>query len=56
MGLEGKHPSLFHLDEVEEVGTTESAMEDEAAAIKRSNNQHPDHDTAEWTPRLGGAR
>ena len=50
MGLEGKHPSLFNLGEVEEVGTTESAMEDEATAIKRSNNQHPDHDTVDWTP------
>jgi hypothetical protein len=26
-------------------------MEDEAAAIKLTNNQHPDHDTAEWTPK-----
>jgi hypothetical protein len=51
MGLEGKHPSLFNLGDVEEVGTTEAAMEDEAAAIKRTNNQHPDHDTSEWTPR-----
>ena len=51
MGLEGKHPSLFHLDDVEEVGTTEAAQGDEAAAIKRTNNQHPDHDTSEWTPR-----
>jgi hypothetical protein len=51
MGLEGKHPSLFHLGDVEEVGTTEAAMGDEAGAIKRSNNQHPDHDTTEWTPR-----
>ena len=34
----------LHLGDVEEVGTTEAAMEDEAAAIKRSNNQHPDHE------------
>ncbi len=51
MGLEGKHPSLAHLNDVEEAGTTESAMGDDAVAIKRSNNQHPDHDTTDWTPR-----
>ncbi len=55
MGLEGKHPSLFRLNEVEEAGTTESAMGDDAVAIKRSNNQHPDHDTTDWTPRKSTA-
>jgi hypothetical protein len=52
MGNEGKHPSLFHLDQVESMGTTETA-EDAAGleAIRRSNNQHPDHDTTGWTPR-----
>ena len=53
MGLEGKHPSLFHLDEVEEVGTTEQADgTEDVAAIHASNNQHPDHDTEDWVPRL----
>lgn len=51
MGMEGKHPSLVHLDEVEETGTTESAMSNEVEAIRASNNQHPDHDTVDWTPR-----
>ena len=51
MGMEGKHPSLLHLDEVEETGTTESAMSDEVEAIRASNNQHPDHDTVDWTPK-----
>jgi hypothetical protein len=54
MGLEGKHPSLMHLGDVEETGTTESAMEGEATLIRQSNNQHPDHDTTEWTPRPRG--
>jgi hypothetical protein len=50
MGNEGKHPSLKHLDDVEETGTTETAMTDAAVAIKSSNHQHPDHDTTNWTP------
>jgi hypothetical protein len=50
MGMEGKHPSLFHLGDIEENGTTETAMAEEAVRIRRSNHQHPDHDTAEWTP------
>ena len=51
MGNEGKHPSLFHLDDVESLGTTEAADGVEAVAeIARTNNQHPDHDTTEWTP------
>jgi hypothetical protein len=49
MGLEGRHPSIGHLEQVEEVGTTEQADGVEAvAAIKASNHQHPDHDTANW--------
>jgi hypothetical protein len=49
MGLEGRHPSLLHLNAIEEVGTTEQADGAEAvAAIKASNHQHPDHDTATW--------
>lgn len=50
MGTEGKHPSLFDLDAVEDCGTTETAMTSEAQAIKASNHQHPDHDTALWPP------
>jgi hypothetical protein len=52
MGLEGKHPSLMHLDAVEEVGTTEQ-NDGEAATqkIRASNHQHPDHDTEDWHPR-----
>ncbi|MEQ1900147.1 MAG: GFA family protein [Devosia sp.] len=48
MGMEGKHPSLKHLDDIEAVGTTEENMTDTAARIRQSNNQHPDHDTTVW--------
>ena len=48
MGLEGKHPSLFHLQDVEEAGTSESADPEGTAAIRATNHQHPDHDTDHW--------
>jgi hypothetical protein len=52
MGMEGKHPSLMHLDAVEEVGTTEEIDgEDAVAKIRASSHQHPDHDTDDWHPR-----
>ena len=52
MGLEGKHPSLMHLDAIEKVGTTEENEGDAAmATIRASNHQHPDHDTEDWHPR-----
>lgn len=50
MGLEGRHPSIPVLADIEAVGTTEEAMTDEAAAIAKSNHQHPDHDTDTWPP------
>jgi hypothetical protein len=56
MGVEGKHPSLFHLDDIEETGTTETAMADEAAKIRVSNHQHPDHDTDHWPPHPSSPR
>lgn len=36
---------------IENTGATESNGADWAAAIKKSNNQHPDHDTASWVVR-----
>lgn len=49
MGLEGRHPSLAHLDAGEQVGTTEENDGAEiVSAIKASNHQHPDRDTATW--------
>jgi hypothetical protein len=54
LGMEGKHPSLKHLDEVEEAGTTESSEnEAEMQKIRSSNHQHPDHDVTGWVPRPG---
>jgi hypothetical protein len=51
MGMQGKHPSLSHLNDIESLGTTEIADGDEAtAAIRATNRQHPDHDTAQWPP------
>ncbi|HEX4299035.1 MAG TPA: GFA family protein [Devosia sp.] len=56
MGLEGKHPSLLHLDAVEEVGTTEAAEKPaDIARVRASNHQHPDHDTEDWSPQPGTA-
>lgn len=51
MGMEGKHPSLLHLDEVAAIGTTEEDDPEGAAAIKASSHQHPDYDTEAWHPR-----
>lgn len=54
LGMEGKHPSLFHLNDIEEAGTTESnESDDDLARIRSSNHQHPDHDTDAWTPQPG---
>jgi hypothetical protein len=36
---------------IENTGATENNGADWAAAIKESNNQHPDHDTASWAVR-----
>ncbi|MGO7353054.1 hypothetical protein ACCS92_38315, partial [Rhizobium ruizarguesonis] len=36
---------------IENTGATEKNGADWAAAIKESNNQHPDHDTASWAVR-----
>lgn len=49
MGMEGKHPSLEHLDAVEDGGVTEQPeRRDWWSAIKATNHQHPDHDTDQW--------
>ncbi len=49
-GMEGKHPSLIRLDDVEAVGATEAEDAEGAARVRASNHQHPDHDTADWVP------
>jgi hypothetical protein len=49
MGLEGMHPSLAHATTARQMGTTEEIDgADAVAAIARSSNQHPDHDTEQW--------
>jgi hypothetical protein len=49
-GNEGRVPWFDTLPTVEAYGNTEDGQEDWAAAIKRTSNQHPDHDTAKWPP------
>ena len=50
MGMEGRHPSLTHLDEIKSSGTTEQANPSGTASIKLTIHQHPDHDTTDWVP------
>jgi hypothetical protein len=48
-GTEGRMPWFFDLADVPDHGETEQPSQaDWAAAIKASNRQHPDHDTAVW--------
>ncbi|MFN7164873.1 MAG: GFA family protein [Hyphomonas sp.] len=51
LGMEGRLPQVQQLVDLVHYGSTEDVMEDEAARIRRSNNQHPDHDTDSWTPK-----
>lgn len=51
LGMEGRLPQVEQLSGLKNYGSTEDVMEDEAARIRRSNNQHPDHDTDAWTPK-----
>ncbi|HEY0596591.1 GFA family protein [Sphingopyxis sp.] len=46
-GLEGRLPVFADLP-LEAEGTTEETMSDLVDAIRASNHQHPDHDTANW--------
>ncbi len=47
-GQEARMPWFGELCSLPAEGTTETTMADEARAIKASNHQHPDHDTAHW--------
>lgn len=51
LGMEGRLPQVGQLSDLENFGTTEEDMPEEAALIRASNNQHPDHDTDDWTPK-----
>ncbi|MBA3942489.1 MAG: aldehyde-activating protein [Sphingopyxis sp.] len=46
-GIEGRLPLFADLPLAAE-GTTEETMSSVAGAIRASNHQHPDHDTANW--------
>jgi len=48
LGMEGRMPQVDQLADLKDYGTTESENEDEAAAIKAENRQHPDCDTDDW--------
>jgi hypothetical protein len=48
-GVEGRMPWFGTLGDVADYGETEMPSQAEwAASIRRSNRQHPDHDTAHW--------
>lgn len=51
VGMEGRLDVMDALATLEDYGTTEAEMPNEAAAIAASNHQHPDHDTETWPPR-----
>ncbi|MFN7177979.1 GFA family protein [Hyphomonas sp.] len=51
LGMEGRLPQLDQLPGLAHFGSTEQAMPEEAELIRTSNNQHPDHDTDDWTPK-----
>ena len=47
-GQEGQVPWFASVTAIDNAGTTEDGNEAWAAAIKTTNHQHPDHDTASW--------
>jgi hypothetical protein len=48
LGMEGRLPQVDQLADLMDYGTTEEGDPEDAAAIKASNHQHPDHDTDVW--------
>lgn len=47
-GMEGKLPQVDQLADLADKATTEENDPEDAAAIKRSSRQHPDHETKRW--------
>ena len=47
-GIEARMPWFEGLTALPAEGTTEETMTGAVAAIRASNRQHPDHDTARW--------
>ena len=50
-GVEGRYPFVDAIGRLPNRPTTEDEEPEIAAAIARSNHQHPDHDTADWPSR-----
>lgn len=53
LGIEGRLPQVALLSSLECDGTTEEDDPEGAAAVRRTNRQHPDHDTESWVPAKG---
>ena len=47
-GVEARLPWIDTIPVLQAEGSTEELMTEEAAAIRASNHQHPDHDTESW--------
>jgi hypothetical protein len=47
-GMEGRQTWLDHVATLPDTGTTEADMAAQVPAIRASNRQHPDHETARW--------
>ena len=52
LGKESRHPSIVDIEGAKLLGTTEEEDADQVPGIRASNNQHPDHDTTDWVPRV----
>jgi hypothetical protein len=48
LGMEARLPQVDQLAHLKDYGSTEENDPEGAPAIRASNHQHPDHDTAEW--------
>lgn len=51
LGMEGCLPQMDQFEVLDDFGSTEDDMPEEAARIRASNNQHPDQDTEDWMPK-----
>jgi hypothetical protein len=52
-GMEGQMPYFSSLHSLPDTGVTGADDPGWVSGIKASNQQHPDHDTAEWPPKQG---
>jgi hypothetical protein len=49
LGIEGKLPQIGQLHSLENFGTSEEDDPEGTERARRTSNQHPDHDTVNWT-------